>query len=259
MKTIAIINQKGGVGKTTTAVSLGISLAQLGKKVLLVDLDGQANLTISLGFEPDEIENNLTKLIESRILKHDFVIDKKNYILNAEGVDIIPADITLSGMEAKMLYAINRECILKNILKDFKDDYDYILIDCLPSLGVLAVNALVSADSIIIPVQAQYLSLRGMEQLFETVNEIKGQLNPNLEIEGILLTMYNGSTTLSKEVSETIKEMYGNQIKVFENVIRISTKVAEAPSQGISIFKYNPTGKAAISYKLLANEVIAHE
>lgn len=259
-KVIAIANQKGGVGKTTTAISLGISLTKLKKKVLLIDLDGQGNLTMSLGYDPDELENTITNLIENRIIDYNYKIEKERYIINTqEGVDLLPADIGLSGIEVKMLNTLNRENILKNIIRDFKNEYDFILIDCLPSLGSLTVNALTTADSVIIPVQSQYLSMRGMEQLLETIHGVKAQINPDLKIEGILITMYDKRTNLSKEVLEAIKLVYGQHIKVFESAITVSTKIAEAPSQGVSIFAYQPNSEAAKAYELLAKEVLANE
>lgn len=259
-KVIAIANQKGGVGKTTTAISLGISLSKFNKKVLLVDLDGQANLTMSLGYDPDELENTITNLIENRIKDYNYKIEKDRYVIRTEeSVNLLPADIGLSSIEVKMLNTINRENILKNIIRDLRSDYDYIIIDCLPSLGNLTINALVASDSVIIPVQAQYLSLKGMEQLLETIQGVKAQINTNLQIEGVLLTMYDKRTNLSKEVFKTINDAYGNFINIFRNVISVSTKIAEAPSQGVSIFKYKPKSEVARSYELLAKEVINNE
>ncbi|MBP1926750.1 chromosome partitioning protein [Sedimentibacter acidaminivorans] len=258
-KVIAIANQKGGVGKTTTAISLGISLSRLKQKVLLIDLDGQANLTMSLGYEPDELNNTITNLIENRINDYNYKIDTEKYFIETEGIYLLPSDIGLSSIEVKMLNTLNRENILKNIIKDFKDMFDFILIDCLPLLGNLTINALAASDSVIIPVQSQYLSMRGMEQLMQTIIGIKAQINPNLEIEGILLTMYDKRTNLSKEVFDEIYETYGDYINVFENAITISTKIAEAPSQGVSIFTYNPNSEVAKSYELLAREVLNNE
>lgn len=259
-KVIAIANQKGGVGKTTTAISLGISLAKLNKKVLLIDLDGQGNLTMSLGYDPDKLDKTITNLIENRIKDYNYKAEKEKYIINTEeGINLLPADIGLSGIEVKILNTLNRENILKNIIKDFRDEYDFILIDCLPSLGSLTVNALTASDSIIIPVQSQYLSMRGMEQLLETIHGVRAQINPSLKIEGILITMYDKRTNLSKEVYEAIKSVYEQHIKVFDNYIPISTKIAEAPSQGVSIFKYHPSSEAAKAYELLAKEVLVNE
>ncbi|WP_326910717.1 ParA family protein [Sedimentibacter sp. MB31-C6] len=258
-KVIAIANQKGGVGKTTTTISLGISLSKLNKKVLLIDLDGQANLTMSLGYEPDELDDTITNLIENRIIDYNYKIDKSKYLIETEGICLLPADIGLSSIEVKMLNTLNRENILMNIVRDFKDMFDFILIDCLPSLGNLTINALVASDSVIIPVQSQYLSMRGMEQLLGTVKGVKAQINPNLEIEGILITMYDKRTNLSKEVLEVINETYGDYIKVFNSTIKISTKIAEAPSQGLSIFSYSPNSEVAKSYESLAREVLDNE
>jgi len=227
--------------------------------VLLIDLDGQANLTMSLGFEPDELHYTITSIIQNRINDYNYNIEKSKYLIKAEGIYLLPADIGLSSIEVKMLNTFNRENILKNIIQDFKDDYDFILIDCLPSLGSITINALVAADSVIIPVESQYLSMRGMEQLLETVQGVKAQINPDLNIEGILLTKYDKRTNLSKEVFEAIKEVYSQYIRIFENPINTSTKIAEAPSQGVSIFKYQPNSEAAKSYELLAKEVINNE
>ena len=258
-KVIAITNQKGGVGKTTTTINLGVALAKNDKKVLLIDLDAQANLTIGLGFDPDEIEYTIAKLIDLKIDNFNFNIDREKFILSSEGVDIIPSDIRLSSTETKILNVINRESIIKNIISSLKSDYDYILIDCLPSLGTLNINALVAADSVIIPVQAQYFSIRGMEQLLHSIVNVRTQINPKLSIEGILITMYDKRTNLSKEVKKIIHEIYSNEICAFDTMINISTKVAEAPSEGKSIFTYYPDSEVANNYKQLANEVIKNE
>jgi chromosome partitioning protein len=215
---------------------------------------------MSLGYDPDDLDNTITNLIENRIKDYCCIVEKEKYIINTEeGINFLPADIGLSGIEVKMLNTLNRENILKNILQDIGEDYDYILIDCLPSLGMLTINALAAADSVIIPVQSQYLSMRGMEQLLDTVQGVKTQINPDLKIEGILITMYDKRTNLSKEVHEAIKSVYEQHVRVFDNYIPISTKIAEAPSQGISIFKYHPSSEAAKAYELLAKEVLANE
>jgi len=254
-KIIGIVNQKGGVGKTTTAINLGIGLQKLNKKVLLVDLDSQANLTIGMGFNPEKIAETIADIIYKKISDDSIKIDRHNYILTKEDVDIIPSDMKLSGVENLMINAMNRENILKNILEDIGQDYDYILIDCLPSLGMLTINALTAADSVIIPVQAQFYSLKGMEQLMNTVSKIKRQINKQLKIEGILITMFDKRTNLSKEVAVAVKQVYGNNIKVFESIIGVSTKAAEAPSQGMSLIKYDAKGEVAKNYEKLAKEI----
>lgn len=258
-KVIAVTNQKGGVGKTTTTLNLGVALAKIGRKVLLIDLDAQANLTIGLGFNPDEIENTIAKLIDQKASNYNYIIDKEKFILSSEGVDIIPSDILLSSIETKLLNVMNRESILKNIISSFKNEYDYILIDCLPSLGTLNINALVAADSVIIPVQAQYFSIRGMEQLLQSIINVREQINSKLYIEGLLITMYDKRTNLSKEVKRTLQETYSVDINTFNTVINVSTKVAEAPSQGKSIFKYLPNSEVANNYEQLAREVVNNE
>lgn len=255
-KVIAIANQKGGVGKTTTTANLGVSLGNMGKKVLLIDLDGQANLTMSFGIEPDELEYTISELIEKRVNSYNYQIDRLKYTIEVEGIDIIPSDIRLSSMETKMVNTINRESILKNIIQEFEEEYEYILIDCAPSLSIITINALVSADSIIIPVQSHFLALKGMEDLMQTIGQVKTQINPNLKIEGILLTMFDKRTRLSKEIETTVRDIYSEDIKVFQFPITIATKIAEAPSQGKSIFAYDPNSDVATCYEILALEVV---
>ncbi len=255
-KIISIVNQKGGVGKTTTAINLGIGLQKLNKKVLLVDLDSQANLTIGMGFDPEKIPKTIADIIYEKLNDDSIKADKLKYVvLHKEGVDIIPSDMKLSGIENLMINAMNRENILKNILEEIGQDYDYILIDCLPSLGMLTINALAAADSVIIPVQAQFYSLKGMQQLMNTVAKIRRQINKQLKIEGILITMFDKRTNLSKEVAAALRKVYGNDIKVFDTVIGISTKAAEAPSQGMSLIKYDTKGEVSKNYEKLASEI----
>ncbi|QSX05454.1 ParA family protein [Sedimentibacter sp. zth1] len=256
-KIISIINQKGGVGKTTTTINLGVALAKLDKKVLLVDFDPQANLTIGLGFDPDEIKNTISSMIRKRIADDNCEINIVDYILKAENLDIIPSDIGLSGIEMLLFNTMNRENVFKNIIEEIKVNYDYILIDCMPSLNILPINALVASDSVIIPVQAHFYSLTGMEQLFETIKKVRRQINRNLEIEGVLLTMYDSRTSLSREVEKTLKSIYGETINIFKNKIVISTKAAEAPSQGKSLLSYQPRAEAAKNYHMLAEELLS--
>lgn len=261
-KIIAISNQKGGVGKTTTTINLGVSLVNLGKKVLLIDFDPQGNLTMALGFhQPDEIENNIAVLLQNEINSKRELNEyeyKNEYIKSSEGLDFIPANIELAGIENILINTMSRENILKNLLSKYKKDYDYILIDCLPSLNILTVNALTASDEVIIPVQAQYLSAKGVELLLQTISLVKNNLNAGLKIRGVLITMLDNRANFQKEVIQIIKESYGDYIKIFESKIPTSVKVSETQSKGISIFSQK-NNKVAESYKNFAKEVISNE
>ena len=258
MKTIAIANQKGGVGKSTTAANLGISLADTGKKVLLIDFDAQGSLTESLGYEPDNIEITVSTMLEKTMNEKNILPDE-GILHHDEGVDLMPANIELSGMEVTLVNTISRELILKDYLQNVRKNYDYILIDCMPSLGMLTVNALTAADSVLIPVQAQYLPIKGLEQLIKTIGRVRKHLNPNLEIEGILLTMTDNRTNLSKETSKLLRENYGKQIKIFQSEIPHSVRASETSIVGQSIYTYDKNGKAALAYRKLTEEVLQNE
>ena len=253
---MAVVNQKGGTAKTTTVENLGIGLARSGKKVLLIDTDPQGSLTISLGYpRPDDLEKTLADLLNETISEQP--TDLMGTILHqAEGVDLIPSNISLAGVEVSLVNTMNRERILKQFLEPIKAKYDYILLDCMPSLGMLTMNALAAADSALIPVQANYLSAKGLEQLLQTINKVRRQINPKLRIEGILLTMVDSRTNYAKEISTLIRNAYGGKIKVFDTEIPRSTKAAEISAEGKSIYSYDPKGKVADAYQSMTKEVM---
>ena len=253
---IAVVNQKGGTGKTTTCENLGIGLANEGKKVLLVDTDPQGSLTIALGNpRPDDLPVTLTDLM-AKIMQDQPPLPKEGILSHEEGVDLVPANITLSGLEVSLVNAMSRETILKQYLETVKGQYDYILLDCMPSLGMLTVNALAASDQVLIPVQANYLSAKGLEQLLQTVNKVKRQINPKLRIEGILLTMVDSRTNYAKEISTLIRATYGSKLKVYDADIPRSVRAAEISAEGVSIFKHDPGGKVAEAYRSLTKEVL---
>jgi chromosome partitioning protein len=255
---IAVVNQKGGTAKTTTVENLGIGLAREGKKVLLVDTDPQGSLTISLGYpRPDELEITLFDLL-NKTINEDSVSAGEGILHQAEDIDLIPANISLAGLEVALVNTMNRERILKQFLEPVKGNYDYVLLDCMPSLGMLTVNALAAADAALVPVQANYLSAKGLEQLLQTINKVKRQINPKLRIEGILLTMVDGRTNYGREISSLIRDTYGGHIKIFNSEIPRSVRAAEISAEGKSIFLHDPKGKVAEAYQNLTKEVMTN-
>ena len=249
-KIMAIINQKGGVGKSTTAINLSAALGELGKQVLLVDLDPQGNSSSGLGIEKSQVSNCIYDVLLNDVPIEEVIIPDV-----CEGLDLVPATINLAGAEVELVAEMARENRLKDAVGSLRGKYDYVFIDCPPSLGLLTVNALVAADKLLIPIQCEFYALEGVTKLLDSMKRVKTRLNPTLDIYGVLMTMYNGRTTLSRQVVEEVRAYFGRL--VFETQIPRTVKLSEAPSFGQPITLYDPSGKGAQSYMSLAKEVIA--
>lgn len=256
-KIYSICNQKGGCAKTMTSVSLGIGLAREGKRVLLVDMDAQASMTASLGdTQPDQMEVTLATVME-KIMEDKPLAAGEGILHHTENIDLMPANIELSGMEVSLVNVMGRETIFREYLKMVKDTYDVVILDTMPSLGMLTINALAVADEVLIPVQAQYLSIRGLEQLIRTIGRVKRQINPALSIGGILITMADMRTNYARDIVELLHTTYGGKLRIFENIIPLSVRAAESSAEGKSIYLHDPSGKVAGAYAALTKEVLA--
>ncbi|MEH2933520.1 AAA family ATPase [Acutalibacter sp. JLR.KK004] len=254
-KVIAVCNQKGGVGKTVTTVNLGIGLARQGKRVLLVDVDPQGSLTASLGYhQPDRIETTLSTVLGKIVQQKPF--DPAGYILHQEeGVDLLPANIDLAMVEMNLVGVMGRETVLREFLETVRRQYDYILLDCCPSLGTLTANALTAADEVIIPMLAHYLSIKGLEQLLATIGLVRRKFNPSLQISGILITMANMRTAYSRDIVALLRGNYGNKLRIFDTIIPESIRAAETSAEGKSIYLHDPSGKVSTAYNAFTLEV----
>ncbi|CAI2565168.1 Sporulation initiation inhibitor protein Soj [Apilactobacillus kunkeei] len=247
---ISLANQKGGVGKTTTSVNLGADLATMGKKVLLIDADAQGNATSGVGIQKYDIQKDIYDILVNEEPISEAIIPSKH-----EGLDIVPATIQLSGADIELTPQMARETRLLNALKSVSDQYDYVLVDCPPSLGLITVNAFTASDSILIPVQTEYYALEGLSQLLNTVQLVKKHFNPDLDVEGVLLTMYDSRTKLGQQVNDEVRKYFGD--KVYDTIITRNVRLSEAPSYGLPIIDYDPNSKGSELYMQFAKEVLA--
>lgn len=256
-RVIALANQKGGTGKTTTTVNLGIGLARLGKKVLLIDADPQGDLTTCLGWQnQDSLQTTLATVMEKVIRDESYSVED-GILHHSEGVDLLPSNIELSAMEMTLVTAMSREYTLRSYVNEAKKNYDVVLIDCMPSLGMITINALAAADSVIIPVQAHYLPAKGMTQLMRTITQVKKQINPALKVDGVLLTLVDGRTNLAKATAEALRQNYGSVLKIYRSEIPVAVKAAEISAAGKSIYAYDKNSKVAQAYAEFSKEVAA--
>lgn len=253
---VALCNQKGGVGKSFSTASLGVGLARAGKKVLLVDADPQGSLGVSLGISsPDELEVSLATVMAG-VIEDKPLPPEAGILHHQKGVDLLPANIELSGLEVSLFSAMSREFVLRNCIEPLRQRYDYILIDCMPSLGIMTVNALVAADSVIIPSQPSFLSAKGLDLLLHTVAKVRRSINPRLKIDGVLLTMVDSRTNNDREIVNELRSGVGQRLRIFDTVIPRSIRAVEATRAGESIFAYDPNGKVAQAYAGLTKEVL---
>ena len=254
-KVIALANQKGGVAKTTSTVNLGVGLANQGYQVLLIDADPQGGLTISLGVKnPDDLDVSLATVMDA-VIDDEPIAEDAGIIHHEEGVDLLPANIELSGMETGLFNIMSREYVMKNYIDKVRHNYDFVIIDCMPSLGMMTINALVAADSVIIPSQPSFLSTKGLNLLLHSISKVKRSINPNLKIDGILLTMVDNRTNNAKDIIGALRNGVGQNIKVFDTEIPHSVRAAECSLTGKSIFSHDKNGRVAVAYENLVKEV----